>query len=222
VTGAKRLKALEEENCKLKKLMAGSTLDLSTLREMIEETSEAQFEEICRELGHHREGLPKGAPARSSGLARGSTDVARRGAATRRCDDACASCRPSGGGLDASACTPRSAARAGRSNWKKLYLIYREERLTVRKRGGRKRALGTRSAMAIPQGPNQRRSHDFVSDALTRGRRFQVLCVIDDFSRECLVTVVDTTTSDVRVARGLNRIVGLPGYPLTSGQRRRH
>jgi putative transposase len=37
-------------------------------------------------------------------------------------------------------------------NWKKLYRIYREERLTVRKRGGRKRALGTRAPMAIPQG----------------------------------------------------------------------
>ncbi len=41
-------------------------------------------------------------------------------------------------------------------NWKKLYRIYREERLTVRKRGGRKQALGTRAPMAIPQGPNLR------------------------------------------------------------------
>lgn len=47
-------------------------------------------------------------------------------------------------------------------NWKKLYRIYREERLTVRKRGGRKRAIGTRAPMAIPQGPNQRWSLDFV------------------------------------------------------------
>ena len=41
-------------------------------------------------------------------------------------------------------------------NWKKLYRLYREEGLTVRKRGGRKRAVGTRPPMAIPQGPNQR------------------------------------------------------------------
>jgi len=71
-------------------------------------------------------------------------------------------------------------------NGKKLYRIYREEGLTVRKRGGRKRAVGTRAPMAIPQGPNQRWSLDFVSDALSDGRRFRVLCVIDDFSRECL------------------------------------
>jgi putative transposase len=54
-------------------------------------------------------------------------------------------------------------------NWKRLYRIYKEEKLTVRKRGGRKRALGTRAPMAIPQDANQRWSLDFVSDALTDG-----------------------------------------------------
>jgi len=58
-------------------------------------------------------------------------------------------------------------------NWKKLYRLHKEERLTVRKRGGRKRALGTRAPMAIPQGPNQRWSLDFVSDTLVDGRRFR-------------------------------------------------
>lgn len=77
-------------------------------------------------------------------------------------------------------------------NWKKLYRIYREEGLTVRKRSGRKRAVGTRAPMAIPQGSNQRWSLDFVSDSLSCGRRFRVLNVIDDFSRECLAAVVDT------------------------------
>ena len=51
-------------------------------------------------------------------------------------------------------------------NWKKLYRLYSEEGLTVRKRGGRKRAIGTRAPMPIPQGRNQRWSLDFVSDAL--------------------------------------------------------
>lgn len=50
--------------------------------------------------------------------------------------------------------------------WKKLYRLYCEEGLTVRKRGGRKRAGGSRTSMAIPQGQNQRRSLDLTSDAL--------------------------------------------------------
>ncbi|WP_420029755.1 DDE-type integrase/transposase/recombinase [Rhodovulum sulfidophilum] len=58
--------------------------------------------------------------------------------------------------------------------------------------------------MAIPPGPNQRWSLDFVSDSLSDGRRFRGLCVIDDFSRECLATVVDTSLSGHSVARELD------------------
>ena len=58
-------------------------------------------------------------------------------------------------------------------NHKKLRRLYREERLQVRRRGGRKRALGTRAPMAMPQGPNQRWSLDFLSDSFTDGRRFR-------------------------------------------------
>jgi putative transposase len=69
-------------------------------------------------------------------------------------------------------------------NHKKLFRLYREERLTVRRRGGRKRAIGTRAPMALPQGANQRWSLDFVSDMLADGRRIRVLVVVDDFTRE--------------------------------------
>jgi putative transposase len=69
-------------------------------------------------------------------------------------------------------------------NHKKLFRLYREERLSVRRRGGRKRALGTRAPMTLPQAPNQRWSLDFVSDVLSDGRRFRVLVVVDDFTRE--------------------------------------
>ena len=99
-------------------------------------------------------------------------------------------------------------------NHKKLLRIYREEGLKVRRRGGRKRALGTRTPMAVPQGPNQRWSLDFVSDALTCGRRFRILAVVDDFSRECLALVADTSLSGARVARELTTLLGRRGKPL--------
>ena len=98
-------------------------------------------------------------------------------------------------------------------NRKKLYRLYREERLTVRRRGGRKRALGTRAPMVVPQGPNQRWSLDFTADSLACGRRFRILCVIDDFSRECLAAVVDTSLSGQRMARELDRIGERRGWP---------
>jgi putative transposase len=60
--------------------------------------------------------------------------------------------------------------------------------------------------MALPQEANQRWSLGFISDALNDGRRFRVLCVIDDFSRECLATVADNSLSDERVTRELDKI----------------
>ena len=98
-------------------------------------------------------------------------------------------------------------------NRKKLYRLYREERLTVRKRGGRKRALGTRAPMTIPQGRNLRWSLDFVADTLMRGRRFRILAVVDDFTRECLGLVVDTSLTALRVVRELGHIIESRGCP---------
>ena len=98
-------------------------------------------------------------------------------------------------------------------NHKKLRRLYREERLQVRRRGGRKRALGTRAPMALPQGPNQRWSLDFLSDAMIDGRRFRVLAIVDDFTRECLVLIPDTSLPGLRVARELDVVIGIRGRP---------
>jgi putative transposase len=83
----------------------------------------------------------------------------------------------------------------------------------VRRRGGRKRALGTRAPMAIPQDRNLRWSLDFVMDTLVSGRRFRILAVVDDFTRECLALVVDTSLTGPRVVRELNCIIESRGYP---------
>ena len=99
-------------------------------------------------------------------------------------------------------------------NHKKLRRLYAEERLQVRRRGGRKRALGNRAPLTLPQGANQRWSMDFVSDTLTDGRRFRILAVVDDFTRECLCLVADTSLSGARVARELDAIIAVRGRPL--------
>lgn len=105
-------------------------------------------------------------------------------------------------------------ARQGiKLNHKKLYRLYKEERLSVRKRGGRKRALGTRAPMAIPQDRNLRWSLDFVMDTLASGRRFRILTVVDDFTRECLGLVADTSLTAPRVVRELSRIIESRGCP---------
>ena len=98
-------------------------------------------------------------------------------------------------------------------NQKKLRRLYAEEKLQVKRRGGRKRALGTRRPMLMPDRPNERWSLDFVSDAFSDGRRFRVLAIVDDFSRECLGLVADTSLSGSRVTRELTAIIASRGRP---------
>ncbi len=100
-------------------------------------------------------------------------------------------------------------------NHKKFRRLYSEEKLQVKRRGGRKRALGTRRPMALPEMPNQRWSLDFVSDALSDGRRFRMLTVVDDFSRENIALVADTSLSGSRVVRELEGVIASRGKPKT-------
>ncbi len=105
--------------------------------------------------------------------------------------------------------------RGWQGNHKKFRRIYREEKLQVRRRGGRKRAQGTRRPMVVPDGPNQRWSLDFVSDALTDGRRFRTLAVVDEHARENLALIADTSLSGLRVSRELDRVISERGIPGT-------
>jgi putative transposase len=98
-------------------------------------------------------------------------------------------------------------------NHKKLYRLYREEGLTVRRRRGRKRATGTRAPITIPQAANQRWSLDFAADVLSWGRRFRVLAIVDDFTREALALVVDSSIGGQRVVRELDAVIARRGQP---------
>jgi len=96
-------------------------------------------------------------------------------------------------------------------NHKRLFRLYREERLMVRRRSGRKRALGTRAPMLISQWPNDRWSLDFVADQFIDGPRMRILVVVDDCTRECPALVADI--SGFRVARELDRLLAERGKP---------
>jgi len=83
----------------------------------------------------------------------------------------------------------------------------------VRRRGGRKRALGTRAPMPVPLAPNDRWSLDFISDQFVCGRRFRILAIFDDCTRECLAAIADTSLSGLRVARELDLLIARRGRP---------
>ena len=106
------------------------------------------------------------------------------------------------------------AKRRGRlMNLKKIYRLYREEGLMVHRRRGRKRAVGTPAPLRRACRPNQIWVLDFVSDVLASGRRFRVLGVEDEHTREGLLVEIDTSLPGTRVARALDRIVAERGKP---------
>ena len=88
----------------------------------------------------------------------------------------------------------------------RIYRLYREEGLTVRKRRARRRAVGTRAPILVEARANARWSLDFVHDQFASGRRFRILNVVDDVTRECLAAIPDTSISGRRVARELTAI----------------
>ena len=98
-------------------------------------------------------------------------------------------------------------------NKKKTQRLYKEEGLEVRRRRNRRRAVGTRAPAPVLALPNQRWSLDFVHDQIVTGRRFRVLNVVDDVTRECLAAVPDTSISGRRVVRELTDLIALRGKP---------
>jgi len=99
------------------------------------------------------------------------------------------------------------------ANHKKVYRLYREEALSVRKRRRRKAVMVDRQALYAPTRPNEIWSIDFVMDALANGRRIKCLTIVDDFTRECLDIVVDYGISGGYVARVLQAIRQFRGLP---------
>ena len=95
----------------------------------------------------------------------------------------------------------------------RIYRLYREEGLTVRKRRARRRAVGTRAPILVEAVANARWSVDFVHDQLANGRRFRVLNIVDDATRECPAAIPDTSISGPRVARELTVPVERRGKP---------
>ncbi len=98
-------------------------------------------------------------------------------------------------------------------NHKRVYRLYREEGLAVRRRSRKRRAPGPRQPMVVPRGLNERWSMDFLSDSLADGRPFRVLSILDDFSRECLALEVDRGLPAERVTRVLDRLALTRGLP---------
>ncbi|WP_443027765.1 IS3 family transposase [Sphingopyxis sp. MWB1] len=214
VSDARRLRALEEENARLNRLLADTMLDNAGLKDLLFKkmvTPAAKREAVA----HLQTTLGMSERRACAVVGADRTSMRYR------------SCRADDGDLRLRL---RELAQQRRRfgyrrlhillrrdgitiNRKKTQRLYREEGLTVRRRKGRRRAVGARAPAPVLALPNQRWSLDFVHDQLVTGRRFRVLNIVDDVTRECLAAVIDTSISGRRVVRELGDLIARRGAP---------
>jgi putative transposase len=76
-------------------------------------------------------------------------------------------------------------------NHKRVYRLYTEQKLSVKRRKKSKRPITERAELLIPDAPNQVWSIDFVMDSLANGRKLKCLTIADDKTHECVDIAVD-------------------------------
>ena len=111
----------------------------------------------------------------------------------------------------------RVYVRLRREGWavnrKRVYRLYREMGLAVRRRKRKRIGFVERRPLPKPSSANQSWSMDFVSDGLANGRRLRCLTIVDDCTRECLAIEVDTSITGTRVKAVMERLADLRGLP---------
>lgn len=98
-------------------------------------------------------------------------------------------------------------------NHKRIYRVYTEMKLNIRRRAKKRLPQRVKQPLNVPTAPNQVWSIDFMSDSLADGRRFRLLNILDDFNRESLAIEVDTSLPSLRVIRVLEKLVTERGCP---------
>ncbi|WP_242551828.1 IS3 family transposase [Photobacterium ganghwense] len=215
VSDTRRLKALEDENAKLKKLLAESMLDVDALKaalnpkvltvgdkrkavHVMQEVTTISERKACLLVGINRASMRYKPQAKKSDvelLARiQELALERKRFGYRRIH--------------------RLLRREGTEvNHKRVYRLYREAGLAVRKRKRRKSLCVGREQLLLPSQSNHTWSMDFVMDALSSGRRIKCLTIVDDFTKECLDITVASGISGDEVVAILEAIAAFRGYP---------
>ena len=98
-------------------------------------------------------------------------------------------------------------------NVKRVYRLYREEGLMVRRKRRKRVARGRSPRPDAPTAAGVRWAMDFMSDSTATGRRLRTLNIVDEFTRECLAIEVDTSLTGERVVRVLDRLCIERGRP---------
>lgn len=104
--------------------------------------------------------------------------------------------------------------RAGNTwNHKRVYRVYKTLGLNLRRKVKKRLPERVKQPLRQPNTVNDTWSIDFMSDSLCTGKRFRLLNVLDDCSREVLMTEVDTSLTALRVTRAMEQLISVRGKP---------
>ncbi|EOY5737702.1 IS3 family transposase [Enterobacter ludwigii] len=217
VPEVERLKSLEEENARLKKLLAEAMLDKEALQVALGRkllTTGQKREAVV--LMCDATGLSQRRACRLTGL---SLSICCYDA-QRPAADAHLSGRITELALERRRFGYRRIWQLLRReclhvNHKRVYRIYHLNGLSVKRRRRRKGLATERFPLLRPDAPNLIWLMDFVMDALANGRRNKCLTCVDDFTKECLTITAAFGISGVQVTRILDSIALFRGYPTT-------
>lgn len=201
----KQLKALGDENARLKELLAEQMLDMAAMRELLQKNGDGRREARgCRAFYG-----PSWAVGTAGVLRAGADRKMVRYRSPRAPDTALhfllrdlVNKRRS---FDDRRLFVLLSQEGKASGINRIYSLYREEGLTVCKRKVRHMAIGTRALILIEARANACWSLNFLHDQFACGRRFRVLNVLDDVTRECLAAIRSTSISGRRLALGADR-----------------
>jgi putative transposase len=98
-------------------------------------------------------------------------------------------------------------------NHKRTERLYREEKLSLRRKNRRKRVAGLRLELPKPVRPNQVWGMDFVADAAQNNRRIKAMPIVDVYTKKCHKIEVDTSINGARVCRVLDEVGEREGLP---------
>ena len=98
-------------------------------------------------------------------------------------------------------------------NHKRVYRLYREEGLAMRRRKRKRFRAAARVPLALPKAANEVWTMDYTQDELASGRKFRTLNLMDGYTREALALEVDTSLPGLRVVRVLERLRERRGTP---------
>ncbi|MDX2045470.1 MAG: IS3 family transposase [Chitinophagaceae bacterium] len=207
VSDVKRMKDLEEENARLKRIVANQTLEIDAIKTVLEKKLRRPDDKREVAVMLVQEKLSVRRACKLVALPRSVLMYQKKPKDDSSLIEALHELVDKHPTIGFWKCYYRLRRKGCDCNHKRLYRVYTMLRLNVRRKARRRLPQRIKQPLMVPQAVNQGWSMDFMCDSLVDGRRFRLLNIIDDYNRESLAIEIDTSLPALRVIRTLEQLI---------------